>query len=150
MMGDVVDAGTAQRAAVERYVDAFNRSDEEGLATCFTADGHILDGMAPHVWSGPDATRQWMKDATVEANHLGVSDFHMELGPTLHEAVTGDAAYFAAPATLSFKVHGQPITQSGAMFTLALRKVDDDWRIAAWAWTKGSGGGIEDVNRPAN
>ena len=33
---------------------------------------------------------------------------------------------------MSFKLRGQPITQSGATFTVALRQV------AAWAWAKGT------------
>jgi hypothetical protein len=69
----------------------------------------------------------------------------MELGTPLHNDVTGNAAYFVAPATLSFKVKGQPVTQSGAIFTVALRKEEGRWLIAAWAWSKGGGGGIGDV-----
>ena len=42
---------------VQQYIDAFNAGDEDGLATCFARDGFILDGMAPHVWSGEAATR---------------------------------------------------------------------------------------------
>jgi hypothetical protein len=39
---------------------------------------------------------------------------------------------------MTFKIHGKQITQSGAIFTMALRKSADGWRIAAWAWAKGS------------
>ena len=67
-------------ATVQRYVNAFNKSDEDGLAACFSEAGFILDGMAPHVWSGASATRDWHKDALAEASHLGVSDFQMTLG----------------------------------------------------------------------
>ena len=73
------------------------------------------------------ATRDWHKDALAEAGHLGVSDFHMTLGTPTHDAVVGDAAYFVAPATLAFKVRGQPVTQSGATFTVALRRIGDRW-----------------------
>jgi len=38
---------------------------------------------------------------------------------------------------MTFKVHGKQVTQIGAMFTVALRKLDEGWRIAAWAWAKG-------------
>jgi hypothetical protein len=34
-------------------------------------------------------------------------------------------------------VHDKQVTQTGATFTVALRKLSDGWRIAAWAWTKG-------------
>jgi len=51
--------------------------------------------------------------------------------------ITGAAVYLVVPATMRFKVHGKQITQSGAVFTLALRQLSDGWRIAAWAWAKG-------------
>ncbi|HEX5049578.1 MAG TPA: hypothetical protein VFX89_20870 [Gammaproteobacteria bacterium] len=35
------------------------------------------------------------------------------------------------------KPEGTPVTQSGAVFTVALRKTATGWRIAAWAWAKG-------------
>jgi ketosteroid isomerase-like protein len=133
-------------AVVDRYVDAFNKGDEDGLAACFADPGFILDGMAPHIWSGSNATRDWHKDAMAEADHLGITDFHMTLGRATHDAVVGDAAYFVAPAILKFKVRGQQVTQSGATLTVALRRADE-WRITAWAWTKGAGGGTDDVKQ---
>lgn len=129
---------------VQLYVDAFNRGDEDGMAACFADPGFILDGMAPHVWSGAEATRHWWRDAAAESAHLGVTDFHMSLGPPLHANITGDAAYLAAPATLAFKLGGRPVDQAGAHFTVALRLVDGRWLISAWAWTKGPAGGIQD------
>jgi hypothetical protein len=47
--------------------------------------------------------------------------------------VTGDSAYVGVPATTF--MGGKQVTQSGAFFTVALRKLAD---IAAWAWTKGT------------
>ena len=51
--------------------------------------------------------------------------------------VTGESAYVVVPATMTFKLRGKQITQTAAVFTVALRKVTDGWRIAAWAWAKG-------------
>jgi predicted DCC family thiol-disulfide oxidoreductase YuxK len=42
------------------------------------------------------------------------------------------------PATMTFDVDGRQVTQSGAYFTIALRRIPDGWRIAAWAWSKGT------------
>jgi hypothetical protein len=50
----------------------------------------------------------------------------------------GDSAYVVVPATMTFKVGGKQVTQSGAVFTVALRKIAEGWRIGAWAWTKGT------------
>ena len=129
---------------IHQYIDAFNRGDVRAMAACFAVPGNILDGMAPHVWSGPTATQDWYRDALAEAEHLDVKDYFVVLGEPFHNNVKGNAAYVVLPATMTFKIKGKPVKQSGASFTVALRRVDGDWRIASWAWTKGSGGGIQD------
>ena len=124
-------------AAVRKYVDAFNQGDAAGMATTFAIPGSILDGMAPHVWQGPTATQDWYRDVLVEGKQHGASDYFITLSEPLHNNVTGDNAYVVVPATMTFKVRGEQVTQSGAVFTVALRKLADGWRIAAWAWAKG-------------
>ena len=37
-------------AAVQQYIDAFNKGDREGMLATFSIPGAILDGMAPHLW----------------------------------------------------------------------------------------------------
>jgi hypothetical protein len=54
------------------------------------------------------------------------------LGEALHNNITGDSAYVVVPATMTFKVHGQQVKQTGAAFTVALRKLSEGWRVAAW------------------
>src|SRR5437763_690963 len=49
----------------------------------------------------------------------------------------GDSAHVVLPATMAFKLRGKKVTQSGATWTVALRKLPEGWRIAAWAWAKG-------------
>ncbi len=124
-------------AAVRKYVDAFNQGDAAGMATTFAIPGSILDGMAPHVWQGPTATQDWYRDVLVEGKQHGASGYFITLSEPLHNNVTGDNAYVVVPATMTFKVRGEQVTQSGAVFTVALRKLADGWRIAAWAWAKG-------------
>ena len=125
-------------AAVRPYIDGFNKGDAKGLAATFAETGSILDGMAPHVWLGPTAAQDWYRDALAEGKQHGASDYFVTLGEPLHNNVTGDSAYVVFPATMTFKVGGQQIMQSGAVFTVALRKLTEEWRIAAWAWAKGT------------
>jgi ketosteroid isomerase-like protein len=125
-------------SVVRQYIDAFNKGDVNALASCFAVPGAILDGMAPHVWSGPTATQDWYRDALAEAKHLNVSGYFVTLGEPLHNNVTGDAAYVVLPTTMKFNLKGREVVQSGATFTVALRRVDGAWRIASWAWTKGT------------
>ena len=124
--------------AVRKYADAFNQGDAAGMATMFAVPGSILDGMAPHVWQGPTATQDWYRDVLVEGKQHGASDYFITLAEPLHNNVAGDSAYVVVPATMTFKLRGERVTQSGAVFTVALRKLPEGWRIAAWAWAKGT------------
>ena len=125
-------------AAVRQYVDAFNKGNAEMMAETFAGPASILNGMAPYVWQGPTATQDWYRDVLIEAKEHGASDYFVTLGEPAHNNVTGDNAYVVVPATMMFKLGGKQVTQSGAVFTVALRKLAEGWRIAAWAWAKGT------------
>jgi ketosteroid isomerase-like protein len=125
-------------AAVRQYIDAFNKGDAKLMAETFAVPASILDGMAPHLWLGSTATQDWYRDVLIEGKQHGASDYFVTVGEPLHNDVTGDTAYVVVPATMTFKVGSKQVRQSGAVFTVALRKVAEAWRIAAWAWTKGT------------
>ncbi len=124
-------------AAVTQYIDAFNNGDAEAMAATFDVPGSILDGMAPHLWQGPTATQDWYRDVLAEGELHGASGYFVTLDKPVHENVTGSGAYVVVPATMTFTADGKKVTQTGAVFTVALRQRSDGWRIAAWAWTKG-------------
>lgn len=124
-------------AVVQQYIDGFNNGDIEQMAAVFADSAAILDGMAPHLWQGPAATRDWYRDVLTEGELHGASGYFVTLADPVHNNVTGDSAYVVVPATMTFTVNDSQVTQTGAFFTVALRKQADGWRIAAWAWTKG-------------
>lgn len=128
-------------AAVRQYVDAFNNGDVQAMAAACADPMQILDGMAPHVWQGPTAAEDWWKDVLAEGEHLGASGYRITLGEPQHVDVSGISGYVVVPATMAFELRGQAVTQTGPVFTAALRKIDADWRLAAWAWAKGTPGG---------
>ena len=125
-------------AAIQQYIDAFNRGDANVMAGTFDVPGQILDGMAPHVWQGPSAALDWYRDVLIEGEAHGASGYFVTLGDPLHNNVTKDSAYVVLPATMKFDVKGTKVMQSGAVFTVALRKTVDGWRVAECAWAKGS------------
>ncbi len=125
-------------AAVHQYIGGFNKGDVKVMAATFAVPGSILDGMAPHVWHGPTATQDWYRDVLVEGEQHGASDYFVTLGEPLHNNVTGESAYVVVPATMTCKLRGKQVAQSGAVLTVALRKLTEGWRIAAWAWAKGT------------
>lgn len=128
-------------ATVQAYLDAFHAGDSAAMAAAFAADASILDGMAPHLWLGPTAALDWYRDVLAEGAHLGASAYRVTLGEPVHNDITGDRAYIVAPATMTFDLNGTRITQTGAVFTVALRRLADGWRISAWAWSKGTSRG---------
>ncbi|HTQ18038.1 nuclear transport factor 2 family protein [Mycobacterium sp.] len=124
--------------AVSQYVDAFNQGDAVAMAAVCAEPMQILDGMAPHVWQGATATQDWYADVLTEGEQLGASGYHIALGEPNHADVTADYAYVVVPATMTFDLHGNEVTQTGSVFTVALRKVEAGWRLSAWAWAKGN------------
>ncbi len=129
---------TGPMTTVRHYIDGFNRGDATAMAAAFAIPGSILDGMAPHVWHGPTAAQDWYRDVLAEGEDAGVSGYAVTLGEPLHVDVTGDSAYVVVPASMTFTTRGRQVTQSGALFTVALHKLNQEWRIVAWAWAKGS------------
>jgi ketosteroid isomerase-like protein len=124
-------------AAVQQYIDGFNKGEAEVMAATFADPASILDGMPPHLWQGQSATRDWYRDVLAEGELHNATGYFVTLGEQVHNAVTGDGAYVVVPATMTFNLDGNRVTQTGAFFTVALRKLSEGWRIAAWAWTKG-------------
>jgi ketosteroid isomerase-like protein len=132
---------TDQMATVRGYIDAFNRGDAKAMAAAFAPQSSILDGMAPHLWTGPTASQDWYRDVLAEGKQHGATEYHVTLDEPRHASVSGDAAYVVVPASMTFLLQGKRVTQTGALFTVALRKLADGWRIAAWAWAKGAQAG---------
>ena len=132
-----VSQTTDPMAAVRQYIDSFNKGDVKGMAAACANPASILDGMAPHSWQGPSACEDWYKDVLAEGEKEGASGYAVTLGKPRHLNVNGDRAYVVLPATMTFKHKEKLITQTGATWTVALRKFDNSWRITAWAWSKG-------------
>ena len=128
---------TEPMGVVRQYIDAFNKGDMEGMAATCAVPASILDGMAPHVWQGPTACKDWYRDVLTTGEREGATGYFVTLEEPRHVDVSGDRGYVVVPATMTFKVHGKQVTQSGATFTVALQKLPAGWRITAWAWAKG-------------
>ena len=131
-------SSTDPMAAVRQYVDAFNSGDRKAMAAACADPMQILDGMSPHVWQGPTASDDWYRDALAEGEHLGATDYRITPGEPRHVDVTGDYGYVVVPVTFEYDLQGKHVTQTGALFTVALRKVGAEWRLTSWAWAKGT------------
>ena len=121
---------------VHRYIAAFNDGDADAMAACFADPGSILDGMAPHVWIGTTAARDWYRDVLIEGEHHGASGYSLTLGEVQRNDLNGGSAYLIFSAELTFDLTGQHMATPG-LFTVVLHNVAGSWKIRAWAWAKG-------------
>jgi hypothetical protein len=108
-------------AAVRQYVDGFNKGDVKAMAATCAAPASILDGLPPHAWQGPTACEDWYGDVMAAGEREGATGYFVTLGEPWHVDIHGDRAYMVVPATMTFSVHGKQATQSGSIFTVALR-----------------------------
>jgi ketosteroid isomerase-like protein len=129
---------TDPMATVRQYIDYFNKGDVKAMAATCDLPMSILDGLPPHAWQGPTACEDWHSDVMAAGEREGATGYIVTLGEPWHLDITGDRAYVVVPSTMTFKVHGEQVTQSGSIFTVALRKLAAGWRITAWAWAKGA------------
>jgi ketosteroid isomerase-like protein len=108
----VMSSSSNPIAAVLQYVDAFNSGDAKAMAAACADPMQILDGMSPHVWAGSTAAEDWWGDVLAEGEHLGASGYHITLGEPRHVDLTGDYGYVVVPATMTFNLRGDPVTQN--------------------------------------
>ena len=126
----------AALAAVQRFVDAFNKGDEKALAASCADQVSIIDDFPPHEWHGAGACATWSKAYDADAKKNGITDGVVTLGTPAHVDVAGDRAYVVGPADYVYTQNGKQVREIGSMFTIALQKVGSGWRITGWAWAK--------------
>lgn len=125
-------------SAVKHYIDCFNKGDAKGMAAICASPMSILDGMPPHTWHGETAAEDWYKEVLAEGERHSADGYVVSLGEPWHVNVTGDRGYVVVPASMKFNAQGKEVSQTGSVFTLALLKFPEGWRLIAWAWAKGN------------
>jgi ketosteroid isomerase-like protein len=123
-------------STVHQFVDNLNKGDlKTALAAC-ASPASIIDEFSPHEWQGSTACAEWLRAYNADARRRGITDTLVTLGTPWHVDVAGNRAYVVVPANYSYKQDGKPVMESGSIFTVALRKAGNDWRITGWAWAK--------------
>jgi ketosteroid isomerase-like protein len=123
-------------ATVHQFFDNAGPDNlQKALAAC-DSPVSILDEFPPHVWHGATACADWFKGLVAYNEKSGITDQVATLGAPWTVDVTGDRAYFVAPAVYTFNQHGKPVKEAHAVFTVGLRRTDAGWRITGWTWSK--------------
>ncbi|HEX4508329.1 MAG TPA: nuclear transport factor 2 family protein [Alphaproteobacteria bacterium] len=120
-------------ATLKAYSDGFNTGDPGAGAALCAGQAVIIDEFPPHVWQGATACADWAAGLAAFSDAGGYTEAHITAGKPKALTVTGDHAYAVLPATLTYKKHEKPLTQSG-LWTFSLQKLDAGWRITGWAW----------------
>lgn len=121
-------------AAVNRFVDGFNKGDTKTLVKSCITEPTIIDEFPPYAWHGVGACAEWVKDYNAFAKKFEVTDEVMTLGKPTHVDVTGDRAYVVIPSDYTFKQKGKSGKETGSAFTFVMQKVGQSWKVAGWSW----------------
>jgi hypothetical protein len=123
-------------ATVNQFVDGFNKGDVKSALAACAPSAIIIDDFSPHEWSGAGACATWVAAYGADADKRGITDGVVTLATPWRVDVTGERAYAVIPATYAYKQHGKPVTETGAVITIALQKLPAGWRITGWAWSR--------------
>jgi len=121
---------------VHKFVDGFNKGDTKAAVSACADHTSIIDEFPPHEWHGAGACAKWMSDYDADAKKNGITDGIVTLGKPSHVDINADHAYVVIPSNYAYKKGGTPVEEVGSMFTFALHKGPNGWRITGWAWAK--------------
>lgn len=126
-------------AVLHQWVEGFNKGGDMKSALSACADqAAIVDSIPPYAWHGAGACAKWLNDYDAFEKTNEVTEASGSLGKVRHIDITGDQAYVVAPMTLTYKVKGKPMKETGAIWTVALHKEASGWRITGWSYTEGA------------
>jgi len=122
-------------APVRQFIDGFNSGNVvSAFAAYATGPITIVDEFAPHIWTGPDAARQWADAYDQHAKATDVTDGKVTYGRPTRTEVQGDVAYLVMPTVYLYKEHGKPLREEGQM-TVVVDRQAGAWKIRSWTWT---------------
>ena len=121
---------------IHHWVDAFNKGDTQSMVAACADQTSIIDDFAPHEWHGAGACAKWLSDGGAFNQANGITDMVVTLHKPIHVDITGDRAYVVGRANLSYQMKGTAGKETGSVYTIALVKGTDGWRITGFAWSK--------------
>lgn len=124
----------AVTAVVKEYLAEMNQGAVDKFVRLCAPQTIIIDDFPPHTWQGPTACTDWLNAFASFDTRKEISPRAVTIGKPWRVSVNGDNAYVVVPATYKYTEGGKPVTESDSVWTLALQKGPDGWRIKGWAW----------------
>jgi len=121
------------KALISHQQGAMNRGDFPAIKADYIQNILIIDEFPPFYWQGPNALETWYSDTSKDEAAAAITGSVLKLGAFRRLDIDGDRAYAVVPATWVSKRGGKP-QHERAMWTVALQKTGQGWRIAGWTW----------------
>lgn len=132
----VTSASASERddvlSVVHQWIDALDKGDMKTFVGLCSDHTVILDGMSPYQWQGEGACANWWSDASKDTE---ITDISVTVGKPLQIRITDARAYVVTRDSLTYKMGGKPMEQTGAIHTFVLQKGNSGWRIIGEAWS---------------
>lgn len=123
-------------AVVNQFTNGFNSGDFKLAVAACASPASIIDDFPPHEWHGVTACADWASAYAADAKKNEITGGKVTMGTPWRVDVTGSRAYVVVPVTFSYKDHGKPVNETGAVFTVALQRLARGWLITGWAWSR--------------
>jgi ketosteroid isomerase-like protein len=124
-------------SVVKAYLADMNNGDVPNFTKLCAPQVIILDDFPPHVWQGANACTEWLNALVAYDAKTGVAPEALTMGAPRRLSVNGDHAYVVLPAGYRYKLNGKPVDETDSVWTIALQKMADGWRVTGWAWSQG-------------
>jgi ketosteroid isomerase-like protein len=121
---------------VRQWVDGLNKGNTDDAVAACARDATIVDEYPPYHWQGEGTCARWVTELTAYNKSIGLTDGINTLHKPRRVDITGDHAYVVVPADFRYKLNGKKGAEIGALFTVALQKQTEGWRITGWAWSR--------------
>lgn len=123
-------------AMIEQNATYDNAGETDKSSKDYAPNATIIDSIAPYIWSGPNAYRDWWAASGNDLQKNGLTEPSTKLQPARSVRVEGNRAYAIFPVIFAFKSQGKP-GQVTATLTYSLVKIGGRWLIAGWSYSEG-------------
>jgi len=114
--------------------NAFNRGDMPAFeATWADRVDAIINQVAPYVWTGDDALRQWLAASASHSMSAGVTSATITAGVPLGLEIVGSSAFVVMPVVMAFVQSGIALRQRGTQVCVLI-KTEQGWRFKSLAY----------------
>lgn len=122
------------KGLIDRVLRGFNNKDSVLYNSAFSRDAVVIDGIAPYLWTGPNAQARWFSDAEQWVRDFGVESETIVCDRIAHSTVGETHAYVVLSATLFFTLKAGGSGSRPGILTFTFMKQADTWKVESQAW----------------